>query len=129
MKNLIFSLFAFLFLTFNNNGSYAGSNDGKPDEPKKSHCSSEKTSDIDWYSSGKKAPKFEGLDGIDFRITTKNPEAQQYFNQGMMLSYGFNHAEAARSFYEATRLDPSCAMCHWGYAYVFGSKLQCRYGT
>lgn len=78
------------------------------------------TTDKDWYSSGKKAPKLNGLKGIDFRISTTNKEAQDYFNQGMMLSYGFNHAEAARSFYEATRLDSSCAMGYWGFAYVLG---------
>ena len=76
--------------------------------------------DTSWYSSGKKAPLFSGLEGINFPITTKNPEAQQYFNQGLMLSYGFNHAEAARSFYEAARQDSNCAMCWWGYAYVLG---------
>ena len=79
-----------------------------------------KTTDVDWYSSDVKAPKFEGLEGIDFRISTSNEEAQAYFNQGLMLSYGFNHAEAARSFHEATRLDPACAMAFWGYAYVLG---------
>ncbi len=83
-------------------------------------CYSPKTTDKDWYTSGKKAPLFNNLTGIDFRISTTNPEAQQYFNQGMMLAYGFNHAEAARSFFEATRLDSTCAMAHWGYAYVLG---------
>lgn len=77
-------------------------------------------SDKSWYSSGKKAPVFKGLDGIDFKISTHNNEVQKYFNQGMMLAYGFNHAEAARSFYEATRLDSNCAMAYWGYAYVLG---------
>jgi tetratricopeptide (TPR) repeat protein len=38
----------------------------------------------------------------------------------MMLAYGFNHAEAARSFYEASRIDSSCAMAYWGFAYVLG---------
>ncbi|HRF26742.1 MAG TPA: hypothetical protein PKW54_05340, partial [Ferruginibacter sp.] len=60
-------------------------------------CFSTKTSDKDWYSSGKKAPKFKGLEGVDFKISSSSPEAQEYFNQGLMLSYGFNHAEAARS--------------------------------
>lgn len=83
-------------------------------------CYSPPTDDKAWYSSGKKAPKFEGLSGIDFSITTSSHEAQQYFNQGMMLAYGFNHAEAARSFYEATRLDSTCAMAYWGFAYVLG---------
>jgi tetratricopeptide (TPR) repeat protein len=78
------------------------------------------TSDIDWYASGQKAPKFNGLEGIQFIISTSSKEAQEYFNQGLMLAYGFNHAEAARSFYEATRLDSTCAMAYWGYAYVLG---------
>jgi tetratricopeptide (TPR) repeat protein len=79
-----------------------------------------KVSDADWYDSGMKAPIFEGLGGLDFPITTSSDEAQTYFLQGLMLSYGFNHAEAARSFYEAMRLDPDCAMCLWGFAYVLG---------
>lgn len=78
------------------------------------------TTDKAWYTSGQKAPRFEGLSGIDFKITTTSQEAQEYFNQGMMLSYGFNHAEAARSFYETMRLDSVCAMGYWGYAYVLG---------
>lgn len=83
-------------------------------------CYTPKTTDKDWYTSGRKAPIFTGLEGIDFKISTANKEAQQYFNQGMMLAYGFNHAEAARSFYEAMRLDTTCAMAYWGYAYVLG---------
>lgn len=78
------------------------------------------TTDNAWYSAGTKAPKLKGLEGIDFKVTTNNKEAQEYFNQGMMLSYGFNHAEAARSFFEATRLDSTCAMAYWGFAYVLG---------
>lgn len=83
-------------------------------------CYSTLTTDKDWYTTGKKAPRFSGMEGIHFQISTANPEAQAYFNQGLMLSYGFNHAEAARSFYEATRLDSACAMAYWGYAYVLG---------
>ncbi len=83
-------------------------------------CYSTITTDKDWYTSGKKAPEFKGLEGVDFRISTASEEAQAYFNQGLILAYGFNHAEAARSFYEATRQDSSCAMAYWGYAYVLG---------
>jgi tetratricopeptide (TPR) repeat protein len=79
-----------------------------------------KTDDKAWYASGKKAPVFSGLEGVNFPITTSSEEAQKYFNQGMMLAYGFNHAEAARSFFESMRLDSNCAMCHWGFAYVLG---------
>lgn len=78
------------------------------------------TTDKAWYTEGTKAPKLKGLEGIHFKISTNNPEAQDYFNQGMMLAYGFNHAEAARSFFEATRLDSTCAMAYWGFAYVLG---------
>ncbi len=83
-------------------------------------CYRPQTDDKAWYSSGKKAPLLEGLDGLNFRISTSNEEAQRYFNQGLMLAYGFNHAEAARSFYQATKLDSNCAMAYWGFAYVLG---------
>ncbi|WP_136667967.1 hypothetical protein [Flavobacterium sp. H122] len=76
--------------------------------------------DAAWYTSDNKAPLFEGMDVINYKISTKNTEAQKYFNQGLALSYAFNHAEAARSFYYATKLDPECAMCYWGFAYVLG---------
>lgn len=78
------------------------------------------TVDAKWYTSDNKAPLFKGMDVIHYPITTKNPEAQKYFDQGLALAYGFNHAEAARSFYYATKLDPECAMCFWGFAYVLG---------
>ena len=83
-------------------------------------CYRPQTTDKEWYTSGKKAPKLQGLEGIGFKISTSSREAQDYFNQGMMLAYGFNHAEAARSFYEASRLDSTCAMAYWGFAYVLG---------
>jgi tetratricopeptide (TPR) repeat protein len=57
---------------------------------------------------------------LHFPITTKSAEAQKYFDQGLLLAYAFNHAEAGRSFYEATRRDSTCAMCYWGFAYVLG---------
>lgn len=78
------------------------------------------TVDAKWYTSNNKAPLFKGMDVINYPISTKNAEAQKYFNQGLALAYGFNHAEAARSFYYATKLDPECAMCFWGFAYVLG---------
>lgn len=83
-------------------------------------CYSPSTNDKDWYRSDRKAPMFKGLNGIDFKISTTNKKVQHYFNQGLMLAYGFNHAEAARSFYEAIKLDSVCAMAYWGFAYVLG---------
>ena len=83
-------------------------------------CTTPEVTDKNWYSSGKKAPLFKGLDGLHFPISTKNTEVQKYFDQGLMLSFGFNHAEAARSFFEVTRQEPACAMGWWGFAYVLG---------
>ena len=56
-------------------------------------------------------------------IGTRVPAAQQYFDQGLRLAYGFNHAEAIRSFARAAELDPSCAMCYWGIAYAYGPHV------
>jgi tetratricopeptide (TPR) repeat protein len=68
-------------------------------------------------------PLYEGLSDYNYPISTQNAQAQRYFNQGLLLSYGFNHAEAARSFQEAARLDPNCAMCYWGIALVLGPNI------
>jgi tetratricopeptide (TPR) repeat protein len=54
--------------------------------------------------------------------------AQRYFDQGLILSYGFNHAEAARSFRKAQTLDPTCAMCFWGEALVLGPNINAPMG-
>lgn len=78
------------------------------------------TTDADWYKADNIAPIIDGLDVLDFPVTTKSNLAQQYVNQGLVLAYGFNHAEAARSFYYASKLDPECAMAFWGFAYVLG---------
>ncbi|MCU0602648.1 MAG: hypothetical protein MUC33_08305 [Desulfobacterales bacterium] len=58
-----------------------------------------------------------------FPVTTTSKNAQLFINQGLMLAYGFNHAEAARSFGEAARLDPACAMAYWGMAWVGGPNI------
>jgi len=110
-----------VILLFACNNGHTTKEKQPPDKTAKAiACYTSRTTDKDWYSAGTKAPKFTGLKGIDFKISTASREAQEYFNQGMMLAYGFNHAEAARSFYEATRLDTGCAMAYWGYAYVLG---------
>ena len=59
-------------------------------------CCAPEVLDTSWYTSGKKAPIFSGLEGIVFPVSTANQAAQDYFNQGLMLSFAFNHAEAAR---------------------------------
>jgi tetratricopeptide (TPR) repeat protein len=61
-----------------------------------------------------------GLGNYHHPITTKNAEAQTYFNQGLTLLYGFNHDEAARYFRRAAELDPEAAMPYWGLALSIG---------
>ena len=68
-------------------------------------------------------PLFDNLGQHTWMITTKSPEAQAFFDQGLRLAYGFNHAEARRAFRHAQRLDPPCAMCFWGEAYVLGPNI------
>lgn len=76
--------------------------------------------DKTWYSTDQKTPFFAGLGSLHYPITTPNKTVQRYFDQGLVLAYGFNHAEAARSFFQAIRLDSTCAMAHWGFSYVLG---------
>jgi len=73
--------------------------------------------------SGQLAPRLQNLGDHKFPVTTASARAQLFINQGMMLAYGFNHAEAARSFREAARLDPECAMAYWGMAFVLGPNI------
>lgn len=69
------------------------------------------------------APLFENLGSYHHEITTTSAEAQRYFDQGLTLTYAFNHAEAIRSFQQAAALDPSCAMCYWGIAFALGPNI------
>jgi len=64
-----------------------------------------------------------GLGALHVPITSEIEAASRYFDQGMRLWYAFEHDEAARSFAEAARLDPSCAICRWGEALALGPNL------
>ena len=66
---------------------------------------------------------YDGFGSYHRAVTTSSPEAQRWFDQGMQLLYGFNHDEAIRSFEEAARVDPGCAMAHWGAAYARGLHI------
>jgi tetratricopeptide (TPR) repeat protein len=72
---------------------------------------------------GQIAPRLQNLGNHTFLVTTGSARAQLFINQGLMLTYGFNHAEATRSFREAARLDPKCAMAYWGMALVLGPNI------
>jgi len=69
------------------------------------------------------ATLLEGLGDFQFPITSQHAEVQRWFNQGVMLTYGFNHDAAERSFLKATQLDPDCAMCWWGASLVLGPHV------
>ena len=56
-------------------------------------------------------------------ISSRNSEAQAFFNQGFQLTYAFARPEAVRSFREAETRDPECAICYWGEAWAWGSDL------
>jgi tetratricopeptide (TPR) repeat protein len=70
-----------------------------------------------------RVPLYTNLGSHHKRISTRVPAAQQYFDQGLRLVYGFNHAEAIRSFTRAAELDPTCAMCYWGIALAYGPHV------
>jgi tetratricopeptide (TPR) repeat protein len=68
-------------------------------------------------------PVFDGLGTYSRTVTTESPKARRYFNQGLGFYHGFNHGAAIRSFQEAARLDPKCAMAHWGIALASGPHI------
>ena len=65
----------------------------------------------------------EALGPFSWRVTTSRPEAQAYFDQGVKMMYAFAVEDARRSFAEARRRDPECAMCWWGEAWAMGPYL------
>jgi tetratricopeptide (TPR) repeat protein len=68
-------------------------------------------------------PLWEGLGSVSYKITTSSAGAQNYFDQGLRLTYAFNHDEAQRAYRKAQKLDPQCAMCFWGEALVLGPNI------
>jgi len=69
------------------------------------------------------SPLFNNLGNLNFKISTKSERAQAFFNQGLKLSYAFNHAESHRSFMEAARLAPNIAMNYWEQAFALGPNI------
>ena len=63
------------------------------------------------------------LGSFSYKITTSNPEAQAFFDQGFQMMYAFAKLDAVRSFREAWKRDPECAMCYWGEGWAWGSYL------
>src|SRR5215813_947893 len=71
-------------------------------------------------SSEQPAKLMPGLSDLHHPVSTKNPEAQKFFDQGLALIYAFNHEEARRSFEQAAKLDQKLAMAQWGIALAVG---------
>jgi tetratricopeptide (TPR) repeat protein len=72
---------------------------------------------------GRLSPLLANLGSFSRKVSTAEPDAQTYFNQGLALIYGFNHAEAERSFREAARIDPKLGIAHWGVALAVGPNI------
>jgi len=68
-------------------------------------------------------PLYDNLSKYHRQITTKSMEAQQYFDQGLTLYYGFNHEAAIKSFQQAIAYDSTCAMAWWGQAISAGPNI------
>ncbi len=66
---------------------------------------------------------FRGMGPHQRTVSTESSNAQRYFDQGLIWAYGFNHDEAIRSFTEAARIDPNCAMAWWGIALCNGPHI------
>ena len=69
------------------------------------------------------APLLNGLGSHSFTISSKVEGVQDYFNQGLIMAFAFNHAESIRSFKAAQKLDPNCAICFWGEALALGPNI------
>lgn len=69
------------------------------------------------------SPLFKYLGNLHFSISTENERVQAFFDQGIKLSYAFNHAEAHRSFLETARLEPKNPMAYWGQAFALGPNI------
>jgi len=75
-------------------------------------------------SSEERPPIYDNLGRFSWpAVGPAAQDAKAYFDQGYRLGWGFNHAEAARAFRAAQKLDPACAMCLWGEAWVLGPNI------
>lgn len=74
-------------------------------------------------AAGGDVPLYKDLGRMSFKLGHASPKVQAYFDQGLRLSFGFNHAEAQRAFQAAQKLDPGCGLCFWGEALVLGPNI------
>jgi len=83
-------------------------------------CSLAVAQDHRAHPQAKPATLMSGYGDLHHPVSTSNPQAQQFFDQGLRQIYAFNHDEAARSFQRATELDPKLAIAYWGLAEAVG---------
>jgi tetratricopeptide (TPR) repeat protein len=97
----------------------------KPFDPHAAHAPSVPAAATrPWYDTSGLPIPFLAYDLGSHRYSVAaNEQARAFFDQGLILAYGFNHLEALRAFRHAQQLDPDCAMCFWGEAYVLGPNL------
>jgi hypothetical protein len=74
-------------------------------------------------SEASATPLYHNLGTLHHEITTRSEVAQKYFDQGLRLTYAFNHDEAIKSFKQGLQHDSTCAMCFWGIAYALGPNI------
>ena len=79
--------------------------------------------DMSSHDAAKPVTLEPGLGNVHWPVSTKNAEAQRFFDQGMKYLYGFNHESAVRSFQRARQLDPDLAMGYWGTALALGPNI------
>jgi tetratricopeptide (TPR) repeat protein len=72
------------------------------------------------HASTRPVTMVTGLGDLHHPVSTRNAQAQQFFDQGLRFIYAFNHDEAARSFQHAAELDPKLAIAYWGVAEAVG---------
>ena len=65
-------------------------------------------------------PDYYDLGTYSRPVTTHSPDAQRWFDRGLMWTYGYNHDEAIKCYRSALEADPTCAMAWWGIAYAAG---------
>ncbi|MFL5336200.1 MAG: hypothetical protein ACJ8H8_24265 [Geminicoccaceae bacterium] len=65
----------------------------------------------------------DDLGTFSVQVTTRSPDAQRWFDQGVRWAYAFDHGEAVRAFRAAQKADPTCAMCYWGEAWALGPNI------
>ncbi len=110
-KVLIFPLVAFLAFS-----SKIQANETPASEPQQVQPGHSLHGDVFNEGPRQAAYLMNGMGNVHWEISTKNPMAQRFFDQGIVQLHGFWYFEAERSFRQAAAFDPDCAILYWGMA-------------